>query len=90
MPHIDQKLEIESVKLKSDAQVLKDLGQTIHANRIKQGFSQEELSRRSGISRYYISSIERGAKNVTVTVLRKLATVLDLKAWQILHGAEEL
>ncbi len=90
MPHIDQKLEIEPVKSKSDAQVLTVLGQTIHANRLQQGFSQEELSKRSGISRYYISSIERGAKNVTVTVLRKLATVLDLKAWQILHGAEEM
>lgn len=74
---------------KSEEIVLKDLGRVIHETRLAEGFSQEELSRKSGISRYYISSIERGAKNVTVIVLRKLAGVLRVKGWELLKKAEE-
>lgn len=74
---------------KSEEVVLKELGRVIHETRLARGFSQEELSKQSGISRYYISSIERGAKNVTVIILRRLATVLRIKAWELLKRAEE-
>ncbi len=73
---------------KSNQRVLKDLGKQIHERRIVQGYTQEELSVRSGLSRYYISSIERGSKNITIGVLRKLAAVLKVKGWQWLRKAE--
>jgi transcriptional regulator with XRE-family HTH domain len=72
-----------------DRRVLKVLGQFIRDTRIAAGLSQEELSRKSGISRYYISSIERGAKNITILILCRLADVLSLRAWQLLQKAEE-
>jgi transcriptional regulator with XRE-family HTH domain len=73
----------------SDELVLKKLGSVIHDKRVAQGFSQEQLSKKTGISRYYISSIERGAKNVTIMILRRLASVLNLKSWELLQRAEE-
>jgi len=73
---------------KTNERVLKDLGKLIHERRVAEGFTQEELSQLSGLSRYYISSIERGSKNITVVVLRKLAGVLNMKSWQWLRKAE--
>lgn len=41
-----------------------------------QGWSQEELADRSGYHRTYISGIERGVRNPTVTVIDQLANTL--------------
>ena len=84
-----EKIETPVEADKSEEIVLKELGQVILQTRLAGGLSQEELSRRSGISRYYISSIERGAKNVTVVVLRRLASVLRVKGWELLRKAED-
>ena len=40
------------------------------------GWSQEELADRAGIHRTYVSGVERGVRNPTVTVLEKLAIAL--------------
>lgn len=47
--------------------------------RYRQNMTQEELSKRSGISRSYISKIERGEREPTITVICKLADALGVK-----------
>jgi len=56
-----------------------EIGACILEERRKQGLSQSELAERAGVSRNYVSLIERGeATNVSVGVIDKLATVLKV------------
>ncbi len=49
-----------------------------------QGISQEELADRAGVHRTYISGVERGVRNPTVTVLDKIAKGLGEAASALL------
>ena len=44
----------------------------------ERGWSQEELADRAKLHRTYISGVERGARNPTLTVLDKIATALEV------------
>lgn len=55
-----------------------ELGFVILKRRREKNLSQQALANLAGISRNYVSIIERGdAKNISVEVLVKLAGVLD-------------
>jgi transcriptional regulator with XRE-family HTH domain len=56
------------------------VGANVRQIREGQGISQEELADRAGIHRTYISGVERGIRNPTVTVLEKIAKALKVKA----------
>ena len=56
---------------------LSELGRRVQDERMRRGFSLEQLSQRSRVSRSMISAIERGAKAPTVVVLDRIATGLD-------------
>jgi transcriptional regulator with XRE-family HTH domain len=60
------------------------LGQNVRRLRLEKGWSQEDYADRAGIHRTYVSDIERGARNPTVTVVEKLAKPLGIKAGQLL------
>ncbi len=64
------------------------LGDGIRATREEQGTSQERLALAAGIDRSYFSAIERGEFNLTLGVLLKVATGLDMPAWRLLKRAE--
>lgn len=52
---------------------------TIKTYRLKRGMTQEELAKKSGISRQTIITLESNKKaNVTVGVLRRIATALGV------------
>jgi transcriptional regulator with XRE-family HTH domain len=56
-----------------------EIGSRVFEERKKQGLSQSELAERAGISRNYVSLIERGeATNVSVAIVNKLATALSV------------
>lgn len=42
------------------------------------GWSQEELADRAGLHRTYVSGVERGVRNPTVTVLDRIACALEV------------
>jgi transcriptional regulator with XRE-family HTH domain len=48
--------------------------------------SQEAFAHEAGIHRTYISDLERGARNPTITVVEKLAAALDVRAGELLDS----
>jgi transcriptional regulator with XRE-family HTH domain len=57
---------------------LRGLGKRIRLLRVDRELSQEQLARASGMSRNFVSSIERGAHGVDVVRLLRLASALDV------------
>lgn len=68
--------------------VLKVLGQLVRQHRGRMGISQEELAARSGLDRTYISGVERGVRNPSLTALMKIADGLNLSVSALLEGLE--
>ena len=58
--------------------IRRKLGVRVQRLRQDQGWSQEEFADRAGLHRTYVSGIERGVRNPTVTVLEKLAIGLGV------------
>ena len=57
--------------------------------RNKNGFTQEEVAERSGLSLSYISELERGNSNPTLTTMERLAKSFDAELAELLefkHG----
>ncbi len=63
------------------------VGKNVQRLRKAKGWSQEELAFECGLHRTYISGVERGIRNPTVTVLEKIARALETGA-QILVSPE--
>lgn len=53
-------------------------GNKIKELRLLQKISQEELAFRSGLSKNYISDVERGTRNVSLKSIEKLANGLGI------------
>ncbi|HEY5606700.1 MAG TPA: helix-turn-helix transcriptional regulator [Alphaproteobacteria bacterium] len=58
-----------------------------NVRRIRQDhvWSQERLALESDIDRTYISGIERGTRNPTITMLQRLADALGVEAMELLR-----
>lgn len=56
----------------------KKIGNTVFKMRKKRNISQEQLSELANIHRTYLSDVEGGKRNLTVTVLKKIVDSLDL------------
>jgi len=67
---------------------LKALGILARKRRENLNISQEELAMRSNLDRTYISGIERGIRNPSLTALLSLANGLNLSISQLLDGLE--
>lgn len=63
----------------SNKEVMKQFGLKVREKRGRLGISQEDLAERSGLHRTYISDIERGARNVSLVNIRKIAKALQAK-----------
>lgn len=58
--------------------------------RIEKGIKQYELAEKVGISRYYLSSLERGkSKNPSNMLMLKLAQELDTSVEELFFDKEE-
>jgi CheY-like chemotaxis protein len=56
----------------------KQFGSLVKAWRDKLGFSQEKLAERAELHRTYISDVERGARNLSLESITRLARALDI------------
>jgi transcriptional regulator with XRE-family HTH domain len=61
------------------------LGRNVRRLREQKGWSQEKFAFESDIHRTYVSDIERGARNPTITIVEKLATSLGVTASELLN-----
>ena len=64
------------------------LGHNVRQLREARGWSQEDYADRAGIHRTYVSDIERGRRNPTITVVEKLARPFGVSAGSLLDEAE--
>ena len=64
--------------------VRKLVARNLRKHRKAAGLSQEELAHKAHIDRTYVSGIERGLRNPTVSVLQELAAVLRIQAADLL------
>lgn len=60
------------------------VGANVKRLREAKGLSQEELAFDAEMHRTYVSGIERGRRNPTVTVIERLAGALGAKASELL------
>tara|TARA_R110000787_G_scaffold271309_1_gene378460 strand:+ start:1284 stop:1463 length:180 start_codon:yes stop_codon:yes gene_type:complete len=51
-----------------------------------QGWSQEELADRAGLHRTYVSAVERGVRNLTLSVLERLARALEVSLAELMQS----
>lgn len=76
--------------LEKDADFLvQSLAKVLELRRQNLHISQEELARRAGISRTYLSDIERGLRNISVATLHKLSEAMGTDASAMLAEAEK-
>ena len=56
----------------------KRVGRNVRRYRLERDWSQEELAFESGLHQTYLSGVENGTRNPTITVLKKLADALGV------------
>lgn len=76
-------------RMKRNDEFLRALGKAVAARRRKLGISQEELADRSQLNRTYIGDIERGARNIAVLNLVRLAEGLETTPSELLGELEK-
>lgn len=59
--------------------IKKKFGKNLKRLRLAKGISQESLALSADLDRTYIPSIEKGERNVSITVVEKLANALNVK-----------
>lgn len=68
--------------------IRKQVGLNVQRLRRAKSLSQEELAFETGLHRTYISGVERGVRNPTVTVVAKIADALGATPDQLLRSTK--
>jgi len=66
------------------ANIKKPFGLSVRTWRTRLGISQEELAERAGLHRTYVCDVERGARNVSLESIEKLARALEVSVPSLL------
>ncbi len=66
----------------------KAFGLTIRRLRTQISYSQEKLAMISGLDRTYISLLERGQRQPTITTIFQLAQALDISSAELVSNVE--
>ncbi|MFM7365132.1 MAG: helix-turn-helix domain-containing protein [Cuspidothrix sp.] len=72
----------------SKQKILDALGYLVRQRRTELGISQEELGLRANLDRTYISGVERGVRNPSLTALVSLADGLGISVSTLLTNLE--
>lgn len=69
--------------------IRRQVGLNLRKYRDELGLSQEGLAFECGLHRTYVSGVERGIRNPTVTVLAKIAKALKVEPSRLLEPVRE-
>jgi len=64
--------------MSSAGDIIRMLGKNIRHERVRQGFSQDDLAEKAGLHRTYIGMVERGERNITLLNYAKIVDALNL------------
>jgi transcriptional regulator with XRE-family HTH domain len=67
-------------------QLLLKFGKRIRTLRLDRGWTQEELAHRTGLNRSYMSEVERGKSDVSLSTMQKIAKTLGISLAELLTG----
>jgi transcriptional regulator with XRE-family HTH domain len=65
-------------RLEKGGALLEAIGTSVSKRRVELGMSQEELARKAGVHRTYISDVERGVRNVSILTLERIANAMEI------------
>ncbi len=65
--------------------ICKRLGARIKRLREDKNWSQEELADRTDLHRTYVSAVERGVRNPTITVIKRIADGLETSLSELMQ-----
>lgn len=71
---------------KRDQSFLQLFGERVRTLRAGLGLSQEDFAAKCGLDRTYVSGIERGRRNPSLRIVRKLAAELGVTVSQLFDG----
>lgn len=63
-------------------------GKKVKELRKAHGLSQEAFAHKVGIDRTYMPSIEKGKRNISITVAEKIAKALNMKISELFNAVE--
>ena len=73
----------------ADTDYLKSIGERVRATRARRGMTRKLLARDSGVSERYLAQLETGQGNISILLLRQIASALDIRVEAlVLEGAE--
>ena len=64
--------------------ILKKFGEVIRRRRVELNLTQEQFSMRAGLHRTYVSSVERGQRNIALLNIESLAQALGVKMAELM------
>ncbi|MDO8486221.1 MAG: helix-turn-helix transcriptional regulator [Candidatus Staskawiczbacteria bacterium] len=67
------------------AKISKKLGNNLKKIRLEKGMTQGDICRASGMDRGYISRVESGQKNPTISNLEKIAKALKISPDELIR-----
>lgn len=67
-----------------------NFGLAIRKARSTLSYTQQQLALAAGLDRSYLSELERGIRNPTLTIQYRLATALGVRLSEIIRQAEEM
>jgi transcriptional regulator with XRE-family HTH domain len=77
---------IRSIKRKAKTNIKSRFGTAVRERRNELDISQESLAERAGIHRTYVADVERGARNVGLENIERLAFGLEISISALFAG----
>jgi transcriptional regulator with XRE-family HTH domain len=69
--------------------LVKQFGESVRRHRQRRGWSQEQLAEAAELDRTYVSGIERGTRNPTLSTMGRIADALEVEVVALLCDTPE-